>query len=159
MDHNDIKFGNRLVRARRERKIHIAQAAKDLCIPQRYLAAFEKNDLKALPEPIYAVGFMRTYADYLGLNPGPLVENLKANYNSLPPALQAGNAGSSSGSTIMGVLLFLAVAGSLGFFGLKSVAEPRYEVQNADEIPDHVATLLESENNQGVSENEEADTP
>lgn len=145
MAERDLKIGNRLQKARRLKKVNISLAARDLCIPQKYLNAFEKNDASSLPEPIYAVGFIRTYAEYLGLDPDPLVEDLKANFNEIPEATGSFYAGPKPGATTMGILLFLAIAGSLGYFGLASMAEPSYVVQNADQIPDHVASLLEEE--------------
>lgn len=145
MADHDFKIGNRLQKARRLKKVNISLAARDLCIPQKYLSAFEKNDTSALPEPIYAVGFMRTYADYLGLDPEPLVQNLKANFNEPAEPENSFHVSPKSGGATLGILLFLGIAGSLGYFGIASMAEPTYKVQNADEIPDHVANLLEGE--------------
>lgn len=145
MAEGELKIGYRLQKARRLKKVNISLAARDLCIPLKYLNAFEKNDTRSMPEPIYAVGFIRTYADYLGLDPDPLVADLKANFNEIPETTGSYYASPKPGATTMGILLFLAVAGSLGYFGLASMAEPTYVVQNADQIPDHVARLLEQE--------------
>jgi len=145
MAEKDLKIGYRLQKARRLKKVNISLAARDLCIPQKYLHAFEKNDTNSLPEPIYAVGFIRTYADYLGLDPDPLVENLKANFNETPEDSNNFYVSPKSGGATLGILLFLGIAGSLGYFGITSMAEPTYTVQNADQIPDHVASLLEEQ--------------
>ena len=145
MTESDFNIGQKLQRARRDKHIHLSLAAKDLCIPKNYLKAFEDNDLKQLPEPIYAVGFMRTYADYLGLNPDPLVEGLKARFNHTPSTKRSFPDVRNSSPTALGIFLFLGLAGSLGYFGITSMAGPTYEVKNADAIPDHVATLLEEE--------------
>lgn len=145
MADRDLNIGNRLQKARRLKKVNISLAARDLCIPQKYLHAFEKNDTSSLPEPIYAVGFIRTYADYLGLDPDPLVADLKANFNEIPEPADPLYTVPKPGATTMGILLFLGIAGSLGYFGLASMAGPTYTVQNADQIPDHVAKLLEEE--------------
>lgn len=145
MADRDLKIGNRLQKARRLKRVNISLAARDLCIPKKYLNAFEKNDTSSLPEPIYAVGFIRNYAEYLGLDPDPLVEDLKANFNEIPEPTNAIFAGPKPGATTLGILLFLGIAGSLGYFGLASMAGPTYTVLNADQIPDHVAKLLEEE--------------
>jgi cytoskeletal protein RodZ len=145
MADQDLKIGNRLQEARRLKKVNISLAARDLCIPQKYLNAFEKNDTTSLPEPIYAVGFIRTYAEYLGLDPDPLVEDLKANFNEPAEPTNSFYVSPKSGGATLGILLFLVIAGSLGYFGLASMAEPTYTVQNTGEIPDHIANLLEEE--------------
>ena len=45
-----------------------ANVAADLRIRQVYIAAMEDGRFDDLPGPTYAVGFVRAYADYLGLD-------------------------------------------------------------------------------------------
>ena len=70
-------IGSLLQKARRKRKIKISRAVEDLRIPKKYLYAFENNDLTPFPSPAYAVGFLKNYAEYLGLDAAPLVDDLK----------------------------------------------------------------------------------
>lgn len=51
--------------------------ANELRIRPHLLAALENDDFDQLPGLIYASGFLRTYATWLGLDPAPLVERLK----------------------------------------------------------------------------------
>ena len=70
-------IGSLLQKTRRKRKIKISRAVEDLRIPKKYLYAFENNDLTPFPSPAYAVGFLKNYAEYLGLDAAPLVDDLK----------------------------------------------------------------------------------
>jgi cytoskeleton protein RodZ len=67
------------LRARRvELGLDLNDVADRLRIRRTYLAAIEDGRVDELPGPIYAVGFLRTYADYLGFQPVPAVERFKA---------------------------------------------------------------------------------
>lgn len=67
-------IGDYLRGAREDRKIPIAQVARDTKISERYIVAMESGEFSLLPAPAYARGFLRIYAEYLGLDPRPLVE-------------------------------------------------------------------------------------
>jgi cytoskeleton protein RodZ len=62
-----FEIGSSLREARIRQGLELAQAERDTKIRSRYLAALEDDDFEALPGPAYARGFLRTYADYLGL--------------------------------------------------------------------------------------------
>ena len=68
------QLGERLREAREAQGISIAQAAAETRILQRYLAALENGDYQHLPGDIYARGFVRNYASYLGLPQDEMVE-------------------------------------------------------------------------------------
>lgn len=55
----------------------IADIALELRIRQHLLEALENDDYSAFPGLVYAVGFLRTYADYLGLDSRELAERLR----------------------------------------------------------------------------------
>ena len=42
-------------------------------IPVSCLEALERSDLSALPPACYTVGFLRSYCEFLGIEPGPMV--------------------------------------------------------------------------------------
>lgn len=59
------------LRARREEMGQVIETiAETLKIRRMYLQAIEESDWKALPELVYAQGFVRSYADHLGMD-GP----------------------------------------------------------------------------------------
>ncbi|HTH98830.1 MAG TPA: helix-turn-helix domain-containing protein, partial [Stellaceae bacterium] len=68
-----------ILRRRREAlDLELAQIARTLRIRRDYLAALENNTLEGLPGPTYAVGFLRTYSEYLGLDGVDMVQRYKA---------------------------------------------------------------------------------
>jgi transcriptional regulator with XRE-family HTH domain len=65
-------IGVRLKRAREERRLTIPQAASATRIRSHYLEALEKDDLSRVPSAAQARGFLRIYAEFLGLDPEDL---------------------------------------------------------------------------------------
>ena len=51
--------------------------AQVLCIRYPYLEAIERSDFDSLPGTAYAIGFLRTYAEFLGLDGEQIVERFK----------------------------------------------------------------------------------
>ena len=62
-------------RESKEEKIH--QVADILCIGRHYLQAVEDMNKDSLPEQVYTLGFVRSYANYLGLDPQKTVNKFK----------------------------------------------------------------------------------
>lgn len=60
--------GNQLKAARLARHETLEEVAKATRIRVSYLEALEADDLSRLPSPVQARGFLRLYADYLGLD-------------------------------------------------------------------------------------------
>lgn len=56
-----------------------------LRIRECQLAAIEAGDISKLPGRVYAIGFVRTYAEYLGLDGGESVRLFKAQYMDAQP--------------------------------------------------------------------------
>ncbi len=59
--------------------------AQVLCIRHAYLEAIEKGDFDSLPGTAYAIGFLRTYADFLGLDGEQIVERFKHEVQGVEP--------------------------------------------------------------------------
>lgn len=59
------------------RKREIATIAKLLCIREEFLNALEEGNYRLIPEDVYILGFARSYAVELGLNPEEVIEKLK----------------------------------------------------------------------------------
>ena len=68
--------GDALRAARDERGVPLAEAAEVTRIHERYLQALEDGEpLDYFPGNAYARFFLRDYAEYLGLEPGPLIRS------------------------------------------------------------------------------------
>ncbi|HEX4848152.1 MAG TPA: helix-turn-helix domain-containing protein [Novosphingobium sp.] len=78
--------GARMLRAREESGMSRSQMAALTRIPERHLAAIEAGDFAALPARTYAVGFSRSYAKALGLDPEPVVAAVREELAAQQPA-------------------------------------------------------------------------
>jgi cytoskeletal protein RodZ len=63
-----FEIGNSLREARARRQIELTQAEIATKIRVKYLRALEEERFEILPSQTYVKGFLRTYADYLGLD-------------------------------------------------------------------------------------------
>ena len=62
------KVGGIFSSARKTKRISVKKASEDLLISRENLEAIEASDWQSLPEPPFARGFIRSYAEYLGLD-------------------------------------------------------------------------------------------
>jgi cytoskeletal protein RodZ len=67
-----------LVRARTHLGLEIETVAEDLRIRRDHLLAIEGGRYDTLPGPVYVVGFLRSYANYLGLDADDIITRFKA---------------------------------------------------------------------------------
>lgn len=61
-------IGHLLEHARLRRGVSLEEAERATLIRKDYLQRLESDDHSAMPEPIYVRGFVKAYADYLGLD-------------------------------------------------------------------------------------------
>ncbi|NPV25995.1 MAG: helix-turn-helix domain-containing protein [Firmicutes bacterium] len=73
-----MNIGDQLKEARQRKGLTIAEAEMATKIRGKYLRALEEGAYEELPARVYSVGFLRTYARFLGINPEELVEEFKA---------------------------------------------------------------------------------
>ncbi len=130
-------FGAALREARQAQGLDIPAIANRLKIRSVYLRALEAEDVTALPARPFAIGFLRSYARLLKLNPDPLVATLKRRLDgendsapssrhleapASPPVPVSDGAGDARGGRkersatfLLSPLLFAAAALGLGF--------------------------------------------
>ena len=80
-------IGDKLKAARESQEFSLDQIARDTRISKRYIQAFEDEDFTIFPGEAYLIGFLRNYADYLGLDPDETValyKNLKLQEQPIP---------------------------------------------------------------------------
>lgn len=75
--YTDMPVGEILRRAREHYGQSIADIERALRIRASQIEAIESGDLSRLPGPVYAIGFVRSYADYLGLGGEKMVRLFK----------------------------------------------------------------------------------
>lgn len=76
-DDDGVKVGDILERARKERGLSLQEVEQATKIRKRYLAGLEQEDYGVLPDSVYVQGFLKTYANYLGLDGEELSRDLK----------------------------------------------------------------------------------
>ncbi len=137
-----------LLRATRQRLgqdlAHVSQALR---IRQLYLQAIEDGRYGDLPGPTYAVGFVRTLADYLGLDSEEVVRRFRLEVSNVArPADLVFPAPVAEGHAPSGGLLMLALAaGALIYGGWYAYnAMNRSAVEAVPEVPDRLAKVAEA---------------
>jgi len=71
------EVGNLLKESREGQGIDIRQAAKELKVRCEYLRILESGDVSSVSKEIYIIGYLRTYAKWLGLNSNEVVNRFK----------------------------------------------------------------------------------
>lgn len=75
--HTDLGVGDILQRARTRAGLSLDQVAAETRIRFTYLQAIEESRFEKLPGRVYAVGFVKTYAEFLGLDGEKIIQLLK----------------------------------------------------------------------------------
>jgi cytoskeleton protein RodZ len=138
----EAEIGRLLEHKRKERGLTLEEVEQATKIRKRYLTGLERENYAILPDAVYARGFLKTYANYLGLDGEALSQQLKSsrktrrehgiNYNPrpesdfekplIPPSgLRGAQKRKVSTSTVVtplvAVLALAAVIGTLYFVG------------------------------------------
>jgi cytoskeletal protein RodZ len=71
-------FGEKLRRAREERGVPLDAVASATRIARRHLDALERSDLQSLPSGPFGRSYLRSYAEFLGLDPEPILESYRS---------------------------------------------------------------------------------
>lgn len=82
MKENDfIKFGSYLRKVRDSKNLTLEMVAEDIKISIKYLKALEESNIEIFPNEVLAVGFLRTYSEYLDID-SRLISTLFKDYKS-----------------------------------------------------------------------------
>jgi len=110
------ELGKTLSQARVARGLTLEDCERDTRISKRYLDALEREDWKIFPAPVYSRAFLRTYAQYLSLDPQQLMRMYHAQEEpeiKPLPEVRAAPATGSMNWTLAGIVVaFLLVAGA-----------------------------------------------
>ena len=129
-------FGARLAAAREKERLSVGDMAARLRLHVKQVRAIESEDLAQLPEAAYVRGFVRSYARSLGLDPGPLTDDLNSKLAPAPDSVVDGIAKArdyspvraaaherASRSLVLGLSLVALIA--LGALGWYATRQPR----------------------------------
>jgi cytoskeletal protein RodZ len=82
------RIGQQLREARESKPLTLDQVSREIRIRTRYLKALEEGNLGELPSAVHVRGFLRSYADFLGLNADELLNALRQPEGSDLPETQ-----------------------------------------------------------------------
>ncbi len=157
-----VEFGASLREIRLAHQRELSDVSEDLRIRQVFLRAMEEGRFDDLPGPAYAVGFVRTYADYLGLDVEEVVRSFKElgvasnrQPNLVPPS-PVTEARLPTGS-IMLVAAVLAAAAYGGWY--QTSLEGENAVESLAALPQRIAALVGMRTEPEAPEAPEASQP
>jgi len=105
--------GGRLKATREEKNLSLDEVARATKIRKEFLLAIEEDRLDALPGSVFARGFVRTYADFLGVDGQTLshkaAKALDGQVSLEPPGAPKAKRG-FSGWALVGTAIALGVA-------------------------------------------------
>lgn len=130
-----FEIGSSLRQARQQRELSVADVERSTRIRAKYLAALEDDRFEVLPGPAYVRGFLRTYAEELGLDGNLLVDAYNERHapaeDDLPPIQPAGlrspaaRVARPTAILLLGLVVFGGVGvWQLGFTTAKRTAIP-----------------------------------
>lgn len=74
---SDTSFGQFLRQVREERGLTLEQAEEETKIRKFYLRALEEDNFSVMPAQVYAVGFLRKYCLFLGIDSEDMISRYK----------------------------------------------------------------------------------
>jgi cytoskeleton protein RodZ len=77
--------GELFKKKREELGLDLREVADNLKISSQYLSAIEDDSFEKLPAPVYSVGYIRCYAKYLSIDPGPVITHFNSQVSSPEP--------------------------------------------------------------------------
>jgi cytoskeletal protein RodZ len=111
-------IGQTLRQARESRGFSVEQVSRETNISRHYLVALEEDDYEAFPAEPYTIGFLRNYADHLGLNTEELLtrfRTLKIQEQPTPLAALIQKPSPISPKLVLGIAI-VVIAGILAIF-------------------------------------------
>lgn len=123
----------------------IAEIADAVRIQKRYLEALEEGRLDHLPGTVYALGFVRTYAEYLGFSGAEMVARYKEETTGLktqsyvmPEPIEEGKVPTAA---ILLVAVLLAALGYGAWYYFSQ--QDRQIAQQVPDVPERLASTVE----------------
>ena len=139
-------LGRALKRARVAQGYEISEVARTLRIRPEYLESLEEGDHARLPGRVYAIGFVRTYSNFLGLDSAVAIERFKAEAVTLDHAHLLPPTPPPEGRVPGGALLFVSLVGAVVLYGAWWVmsADERRLPEIVAEVPGRLQQLVDA---------------
>ena len=140
----------------------IGDIARTLRIGKAHLAAIEEGRFGDLPGTVYALGFLRSYAEHLGLDADAVVEGFKDETSPLAARTKLvfplpAPAGRSPGARFVAVSLVLVAVVFGGWYALSE--RERTVVELVPEVPENLLQAARETPEEALSGSAEPDRP
>ena len=128
-----FEIGSALREARERRGLSYSQVEEGTKIRARYIRALEDEDFGVLPGATYSKGFLRAYADYLGLDGHLFIDEFNSRYHDprndddrpiYPPSRRTPSRHRRETSIVLIALAAIVAIASLVFLGAGSGGTP-----------------------------------
>lgn len=143
-----LPVGEELRRARQQAGLELSDVAAHLRIRSNFLSALEEGRPDALPGITYAIGYVRTYAGFLGLDPEAAVRRFKEEAAGLNSKTQLVFPSPAPEGRVPGLLLMLVAAVLAGgaFGGWYWLSERDGDLRGlVPAVPERLAQLIEGD--------------
>ena len=149
-------IGEKFKKRREERGLFIEQIARDTNISKKYIEAIENENFSEMPGEAYLLGFLRSYAEYLDIDPDEIVaiyKNTKIQEQPVPEELIPNKKPSLSTTVVIAAaVLAVAAAGAAGFYFFGSKGEKSVEMVEAGTAEEKLAVSEEQPVSSGGNE-------
>ncbi|MEN8141006.1 MAG: RodZ domain-containing protein [Thermodesulfobacteriota bacterium] len=72
-----LPLGSYLQGERKKKELTLEEVAESTCVPLKMLRAIEENNHENLPAPVFVRGFLKIYAEFLGIDPLETLERYR----------------------------------------------------------------------------------
>src|ERR1700751_3362109 len=145
---SDSEVGRLLCATRMRLGKDLQQIAKVLHIRYNYLVAIEDGRYEDLPGQAYAIGFVRAYADHLGLDGDEVVRRYKEESAGVTRnpifefQLPAADSGVPAGALILSAMVFGMVVYGVWY---SLAGSDRSAIQVIQQVPDRLMNLVNAD--------------
>ena len=134
-----FQIGNSLRTAREQQQLELAAVERETRIRTKYLQALEEERFDVLPGTAYVKGFLRTYADFLGLDGPRFVDEFNERFAptelpEAPPPVRIRGPRRWLDARLVAIPLFVGI----GLLGAPRRAQPAARARDHDD-PDACA--------------------
>lgn len=140
--------GEALRRTRRFYNKSLEDVEKALRIRSSQIDAIERGDMRSLPGRVYAIGFVRTYAEYLEIDGDKVVQLFKAQYmdNQTKADLSFKVPASETKTPPIWLATFLILIAAFGYLVWHANQKPnRVAVTQVQDVPDEIRDHVNNE--------------
>lgn len=155
------RVGERLRRARVEKGLELTDIARETRVPLRHLAAIENDAHDSLPALTYSIGFVKTFARFVGLPPEEMAAQFKAETSKVAHVPQTMPLEPLDESRVppRGIVVATALAAIVVIAGIWAFGNGMFEREPMPPVPVDVAAPVEPSPEDDMTAGADANLP